>query len=246
MRISFASLLICLIFINCASNNSQLTDLSKMGLIGNVKYVKTNTLLPENDEDSINDKNAEQETRIDREYFFNDNGMISEQRNYSPTGLAQKFVFKYDKDNHLISKEYFNPSNKLVMKSNFETQLNSKGQLSKQIEYRAIKSSLADSIEIAYQQTPYETLEFSYGINGELSQMTYIQSVFGPEFPKIEVNYKDGMIDTQSTIDPNGTLVNSNEMHCMELDKSGNCIRLKTVYDNNNGGYIDIEIEYYK
>ena len=38
--------------------------------------------------------------------------MISEQRQYSKSGLSQIFVFEYDKNNRLISKDYFNSSHK--------------------------------------------------------------------------------------------------------------------------------------
>ena len=35
-------------------------------------------------------------------------------------------------------------------------------------------------------------MEFSYDQNGELTKITYIQSVFGPNFPKGVIEYKNG------------------------------------------------------
>ena len=108
------------------------------------------------------------------------------------------------------------------MKSKYTNTLNSKGKIIKQLEFRAIKNSLMDSTKITYQKTPYETMEFSYDHNGELAKMTYIQSVFGPDFPKSVIEYKNGLMARQLAVDSNGNVISSSNVMCLEFDKNEN------------------------
>ena len=223
-----------------------MTDLDKIGLKGQVKYLKFESQLTEESEELTRTQNEGEGIRIDNEFFFNRNGMISEQRQYSLSELSQIFVFEYDKSNRLISKDYFNSSNELVMKSKFENALNSKGKITRQLEFRAIKNSLTDSSKVAYQKMPHETMEFSYNQNGELTKMTYIQSVFGPDFPKSIIEYKNGLMDKQLSVDLNGNVIGSSDIICLELDKIGNCIKLKTTDNSTTEEYTNAKIRYYE
>jgi len=223
-----------------------LTDLDKIGLKGQVKYLKFESHLTEEDEELASSQNEEEGIRIDNEFFFNEDGMISEQRQYSKSELSQIFVFEYDNHNRLISKGYFNSSHQLVMKSKFENILNNKGKIIKQLEFRSITNSLMDSTKITYQKRPYETMEFSYNRNGKLTKMTYIQSVFGPDFPKSIIEYKNGLMDKQLAIDSNGNVISSSDVMCLEFDKIGNCIKLKTNNNSMTEEYTSAEITYYK
>ena len=88
-----------------------MTDLDKIGLKGPVKYLKFTSQPTEGSGTLANTQNEGEGIRIDNEFFFNEHGMISEQRQYSSSELSQIFVYKYDNNNRLISKEYFNSSN---------------------------------------------------------------------------------------------------------------------------------------
>ena len=223
-----------------------MTDLDKIGLKGQVKYLKFESQLTEEGGELASTQNEGKGIGIDNEFFFNEDGMISEQRQYSKSELSQIFVFEYDNHNRLISKNYFNSSREPVMKSKFENTLNSKGKIIKQLEFRAIKNSLMDSTKITYQKTPHETMEFSYDQNGELTKMTYIQSVFGPNFPKGVIEYKNGQMDKQLSVDSNGNVISSSDVICLEFDKIGNCIKLKTKDSSTAEEYTNAEIRYYE
>ncbi|MDV7141001.1 hypothetical protein R3X28_19115 [Maribacter sp. TH_r10] len=246
MRTSPLLLLICLFFFQCSSNKRTLTDLDKIGLKGNVKYLKFTSQSTEGSGGLSNTQNEGEGIKIDNEFFFNEYGMISEQRQYSSSKLSQIFVYKYDHRNLLISKDYFNASNELVMKSKFENTLDSNGQIIEQAEFRAIENSLTDSTEIVYQKTPYEIMKFSYNQSGELSKMTYIQSVFGADFPKNVIEYKNGLMDKQFITDSNENVVSSNDVKYMEFDKMGNCIKIKTIGNSPTEEFTNAEIKYYK
>ena len=71
-----------------------MTDLDKIGLKGQVKYLKFESHLTEEDEELASSQNEEEGIRIDNEFFFNEDGMISEQRQYSKSELSQIFVFE--------------------------------------------------------------------------------------------------------------------------------------------------------
>ena len=222
-----------------------MTDLDKMGLKGNAKYLKFTSQSTEGSGELSNTQNEGEGIRIDNEYFFNEHSMISEQRQYSSSKLSQIFVYEYDSRNLLISKDYFNASNELVMKSKFENILDSNGEIIEQTEFRAIKNSLTDSTEIIYQKAPYEIMEFSYNQNGELSKLTYIQSVFGADFPKSIIEYKNGLVDKQLIVDANGNVISSREVECLEFGKKGNCLKLKSTDSDQTEEFTNAEIKYY-
>lgn len=223
-----------------------MTDLNKIGLKGQVNYLKFQSHFTEEGKELADPQNEGEGISIDNEFFFNRDGMISEQRQYYKSELSQIFVFEYDNYNRLISKNYFNSSHELVMKSKFENILNSKGKIIKQLEFRAIKNSLMDSTKITYQKTPHETMEFSYNQNGALTKMAYIQSVFGSDFPKNIIEYKNGLMYKQLAVDSNGNIISSSDVMCLEFDKIGNCIKLKTKDDSTKEEYTNAEIRYYK
>ena len=212
--------------------------MDKIGLKGHVKYLKFTSLLTEESED--------QGISINNEFFFNRDGMISEQRQYSPSEISQVFVFSYDNSNRLISKDYFNSSNELVMKSKFENILNNKGKITRQLEFRAINNSLTDSSKVAYQKTPHEIMEFSYNQKGELIKMTHVQSVLGPDFPKSIIEYKNGIMDRLMSVDSDGNVISSSDLVCLEFDKIGNCIKFKTKAKSSTEVYTNAAIRYYK
>jgi hypothetical protein len=223
-----------------------LTDLEKIGLKGQVKRLKFESI-SNGKKGELTQADYEGEgTIIDNEFFFNKNGMISEQRQYSSSELSLIFVFEYDEINRLISKKYYNSSNELVMKSKFKNIINSKGKLIRQLEFRATENSMTESSKIEISKKPYETIEFSYSENGELIKMIYIQSIFGPDFPRIMIEYKNGLMIKQSTIDFSGEVIQSSEVKCLELDKNGNCTKLKTKDNNPSEEYTIALIEYYK
>ena len=115
--------IIVLIFLSsCAARKNSLTDLSKIGLLGNVKYLK---FINQNNEEKEADDSDEEIGFIDNEYFFNKNGMITEQRQYSSNELSQIFVFSYDKKNFLISKDYYNLKTNSITRENFTDKWNS-------------------------------------------------------------------------------------------------------------------------
>ena len=246
MRIPIILLLLCFLLFNCSTTKRTLTDLEKIGLKGRVKHLKFESSLNRKKGALFQTDNEGEGITIDNEFFFNENGMISEQRQYSSSELTQIFIFEYDKINRLISKNYYNSSNELVMKSKFKNTLNSKGKLIRQSEFRATENSLTESSKIEFSKTPHETMEFSYSENGELIKMTYIQSVFGPDFPRIIVEFTNGLVTNQSTIDFNGEVIQSTEVKCLELDENGNCIKLKTNDNKPSEEYTVALIEYYK
>ncbi|RKR12482.1 hypothetical protein CLV91_2613 [Maribacter vaceletii] len=246
MRIPLLLLLICSILLNCSTQKRILTDLDKIGLKGQVKYLKFESHLTEKDGELTSNQNEGKGIIIDNEFFFNENGMISEQRQYSKSELSQIFVFEYDNHNLLILKNYFNPSHVLVMKSKFENTFNSKGKIIKQFEFRATNNSFMDSTKITYQKMPHKTMEFSYNQNGELEKMTYIQSIFGSNLPKSIMEYRNGLMDKQLLVDSNGSIISSSNIICLGFDKIGNCIKLKTKDNSSAEEYTNAEIKYYK
>ena len=157
---------------SCAAKKNSLTDLSKIGLAGNVKYLK---FINQNNKEKEADDTDEEIEFIDNEYFFNKDGMITEQRRYSSNELSQIFIFSYDKKNFLISKDYYNSKREIVTKSIFENKLNNKGKLYRQMEFRAWERSLSDSIKVRYRIFPEEIIEFLYDKNGNLIQQNLYQ-----------------------------------------------------------------------
>ena len=225
--------IIVLIFLSsCAAKKKSLTDLGKIGLLGNVKYLKF--IHQNNDEKKSNDSD-EKIGYIDNEYYFNKNGMITEQRQYSSNELSQIFVFSYDKKNFLISKDYYNSIKEIVNKSIFENKFNNKGKLYRQLEFRAWEKSLSDSIRVRYRIFPSEIIEFLYDNNGKLSQQNYYQS--NTSF-KYVIEYKNGRMVKASTVDliDNG-IWSTSRYDCLKFDQNQNCIKYQDT---------DVKIEYYK
>ncbi|MEP0212485.1 MAG: hypothetical protein ABJD66_04690 [Cellulophaga sp.] len=226
-------LIITLIFLSsCAAKKNYLTDLNKIGLLGNVKYLK---FINQNNEEREPADSNEEPGYIDNEYFFNKNGMITEQRQYISNELSQIFVFSYDNKNFLISKEYYNSEREIVTKSMFENKLNNKGKLYRQMEFRAWEKSLSDSTKVQYRIFPEEIIEFLYDNNGKLSQQKHYQS--NTSF-KYVIEYQDKRITKATTVDliDNG-IWSSTPYDCLKFDQNQNCIKYKDT---------GVKIEYYK
>jgi len=226
------SIFILLFFSSCATKKNTLTDLEKIGLLGNVKYLKFIHL---SNQEKKSDDSDEEVAFIDNEYFFNKSGMITEQRQYISNELRQTFVFSYDKSNLLISKEYYDDAKKLVMRSIFENKLNNKGKLYRQTEYMAWEKSLSDSTNVRYNIFPYEIIEYLYEDNGKLSKQNYYQS--NTSFKNV-AEYQERRIIKETTISlSDESIWGSTQYNCLKFDQNQNCIE----YEDTK-----VKIEYYK
>lgn len=217
---------------SCAAKKNFLTDLSKIGLLGNVKYLK---FINQNNEKREPDDSDEELGFIDNEYFFNKNGMIKEQRQYNSNELSQIFVFSYDKKNFLISKDYYNSEREIVTKSIFENKLNNKRKLYRQMEFSAWERSLSDSIKVRYRIFPEEIIEFLYDKNGNLIQQNLYQR--NTSFKNV-IDYQGGKMIKGKTVSLlDNSIWSSIQYDCLKFDQNQNCIKYEDT---------DVTIEYYK
>ncbi|KAA2218384.1 MULTISPECIES: hypothetical protein [Maribacter] len=217
---------------SCATKKNYLTDLEKIGLLGNVKYLK---FIHQSNQENEFDDSDEEVAIIDNEYFFNKSGMIAEQREYSSNELSQTILFSYDKNNLLISKGYYDGEKKLTMRSIFENKLNNERKLYRQTEYRAWEKSLSDTTNVRYNIFPYEIIEYLYEGNGKLSKQNYYQS--NTSF-KIALEYQEKRIFKETIISlSDESIWGSTQYNCLKFDQNQNCIEYKDT---------KVKIEYYK
>jgi hypothetical protein len=230
-------LAILILLFSCSDNKNITTDLEKIGLTGKVKNLKF--------EQVTNEKEDENSNSIDNEFYFNQSGMISEQKQYSTDGLIHIYTYQYDKKNLLISKNYYNDSREFVSKSKFENEFNEKGKLIKQSEYRALGNSVPDSVNIKFNLFPDQITEFLYGPNGSLSQYNVYHRM-SSNLKNVTV-LDNGRIIRNSTILVNsGDLFGETNYKCVEYDTTKNCIKYKLTESDSTESYINVKIEYYK
>jgi hypothetical protein len=228
---------ILILLISCSSNKNITTDLQKIGLTGKVKSLKF-----EHEKDSTENENTH---FIDNEFYFNQNGMISEQRQYSSEGLIHIHSYNYDEKCLLISKTCFNGSREFVNKSKIENVLNKNGRLLKQSEYRALGNSLTDSINLKYIVFPDQITEFLYDSNGNLIKYNNYDRIFS--FIKDVIELNNGEIVKNSTIViEDGEIISESFYNCVEFDTKKNCIRYKVTESDSTESFLNTKIEYNK
>ena len=230
---------ISILLINCSSNKNVTTDLEKIGLTGKVKSLKF-----EHERNST-EKENENTYFIDNELYFNQNGMIYEQRQYSSEGLIHIHSYNYDEKNLLISKTYFNGSREFVNKSKIENALNKKGKLIKQSEYRALGNSLTDSINLKYSVFPDQITEFLYDSNSNLIKYNVYDRM--SSFIKEVTELNNGEIVKSSTIViEDGEIFSESIYDCDEYYSKKNCTRYKATERDSTESFINARVEYYK
>lgn len=229
-------LTISILLSSCIVRKNVTTDIEIFGLKGKVKSVKF-------DYDIISAEDEYTYT-IDNEFYFNQYGMISEQRQYSSEGLIQVQLFNYNKKNLLISKTYFNEKREFVNKSKIENELNKKGKLLKQSEYKALGNSLTDSVNLEYFVFPDQITEFFYNSNWNLTTSNiYTRS----SFIKCVAEFNEGEIIKNSNIAiGDGDVFTEVTYDCGEYDSNKNCIRCKATEQDSTEYFINTIIEYYK
>jgi hypothetical protein len=210
-----------------------------MGLTGKVKSLKFDN---ERNKAETENENA---YFIVNEFYFNQKGFISEQRQYSSEGLIQIHDFNYDKNDLLISKTYFDGSKKFMNKSKIENELNQKGKLIKQSEYISLGNSLTDSINLKYSVFPDQITEFFYDSNWNLTQYNFYDR--GSSNMKDVNELKDGEIAKMSTIIiSDGEIFSETFYDCVEYDSMKNCRRYRVIENDSTESFLNLKIEYYK
>ncbi|OBQ46703.1 hypothetical protein JJL45_11880 [Tamlana sp. s12] len=228
---------ISILLISCSFSKNVTTDLEKIGLTGKVKSLKF--------EHERNSTEKENTYFIDNEFYFNQNGMIYEQRQYSSEGLIHINSYNYDKKNLLISKTYFNGSREFVNKSKIENAINKKGKLIKQSEYRALGNSLTDSINLKYSVFPDQITEFLYDSNWNLIKYNVYDRM--SSFIKEVTELNNGEIMKSSTVViEDGEIFSESIYDCVEYDSKKNCIRYKVTENDSTESFINAKIEYNK
>lgn len=228
---------ISILLISCSSSKIVTTDLEKIGLTGKVK-----SLTFEHERNNTENENT---YFIDNELYFNQTGMIYEQRQYSSKGLIRIHSYNYDEKNLLISKTYFDGFSEFVNKSKIENVLNKKGKLIKQSEYKALGNSLTDSINLKYSVFPDQITEFSYHSNWNLIKYDVYDRM--SSFIKVVTELNNGEIVKSSTIAiEDGEIFSESIYDCDEYDSKKNCIRYKAMERDSTESFINVRIEYYK
>ena len=228
---------VSILLFSCSAHKNVTTDLDKIGLTGKVKSLKF-------DHDRNNTEN-ENTYFINNELYFNQYGMISEQRQYSSEGLIHIHSFNYDEKNLLISKTYFNGSREFANKSKIENVLNKKGKLIKKSEYRALGNSLTDSINLQYSLFPDQITEFLYDSNWNLIKYNVYDRM--SSFIKEVTELNNGEIVKISTIViEDGEIFSESIYDCVEYDSKKNCFRYKATEHDSTESFINARIEYYK
>lgn len=226
-----------ILLFSCSTNKNLTTDIEKIGLKGDVKSLKfeheRNNTAKENENAYI----------IVNELYFNQNGMISEQRQYSLEGLIHIHSYNYEEKNLLISKTYFNGSRGFVNKSKIENVLNKNGKLIKQSEYRALGISLTDSINLIYSSFPDQITEFLYDSNRSLIKYNVYDR--GSSVIKNVTELNNGEIVKNSTIAiEDGEVFSESIYDCIKYDSKKNCIRFKVMEIDSTESFINARIEY--
>ena len=232
-------LTISILIFSCSSHKNTTKDLEKIGLNGKIKSLKFDH----------ERNNAESENEnvyfIENEFYFNQKGFISEQRQYSSDGLIQIHNFNYDNNDLLISKTYFDASKKFMSKSKIENELNHNGKLIKQSEYRALGNSLTDSINLKYSVFPDQITEFFYDSSWNLTK--YNSYNRASSFIKEVTELRDGKIANNSTIViSNGEIFSETSYSCVKYDSKKNCQRYRVIENDSTESFFNLKIEYYK
>jgi len=228
---------ISILLFSCSENKNTTTDLEKIGLTGQVKSLKF--------EHTKNEKEDENSFYIDNEFYFNENGMISEQNQYSSEGLLHFHSFNYDEKNLLISKTYFNGSREFVSKSKIENVLNKKGKLIMQSEYRALGNSLTDSINLKYSVFPYQITEFLYDSNWNLIKFN-VYDRFSSNIKDVTELNNGKIVKNSIVVIEDGEIFSESIYDCVKYDSKKNCIRYKATGIDSTESFINARIEYYK
>ncbi len=230
-------LAISILLHNCSANKNVTTDLEKIGLNGKVKNLRLEQL--------TNKKENEDSFSFDNEFYFNQNGMISKQKQYSTGDLIHIYTYEYDEKNLLISKKHYNSSREFVSKSIYENEFNEKGKLTKQSEYKALENSIIDSVNIKFNLFPDQITELLYNKDGGLSQYNIYDRIL-PNLKNVTV-FNNGEIIKNSTINTyNGELFSETIYKCVKYDTTKNCIQYKLRESDSTESYIKSKIEYYK
>jgi len=230
---------ISILLLSCSSNKNTTTDLEKIGLNGKIKSLKF--------DHERNKAETENENTyfIENEFYFNQKGFISEQQQYSSEGLIQIHDFNYDENDLLISKTYFNGSRKFMNKSKIENELNKKGKLIKQSEYKALGNSLTDSINLKYSVFPDQITEFFYDSNWNLTQYNYYDRTSSFMKEVIELNNNE-IVRNSTIIISDGEIFSESSYECVEYDSIKNCRRYRVIENDSTESFFNLKIEYYK
>ena len=230
-------ILISILIFSCSANKNATTDLEKMGLTGQVKSIRF--------EHAENEKEDENSFYFDNEFYFNENGMISEQNQYSNNGLIHISSYNYNAENLLTSKNYYNSSGELLTKSKFENELNDKGKLIKQSEYKTLGNTIIDSTNVKFNLFPDQITEFLYDANENLIQYNVYDRMSSNLKNITELDNREVVKNSTILID-SGDLFSETHYKCIEYDTRKNCIQYKLIEGDSTVSYINVRIEYYK
>lgn len=233
-------LVILILIFSCSSDKNSLTDLEKIGYTGNVKTIKF-----EGKEES-KEKIEENGYKVSNELLFNRNNMISELRKYSSEGLNEIHTYIYDDNNLLISKNYYDGSREFVSKSKFENELNDKGKLTKQSEFKSLGNSIVDSTDVKFNIFPDQITEFIYDSNENLIQYNVYDRPTSNLKNVIELSNGE-VIKTYLIVGDSGELFGEiTHFKCDEYDENNNCIKYKLTENDSTHSYVNVKIEYYE
>lgn len=230
--------LICITFISCSVNKNTSTDLEKFGLLGKVKRHKF-------ERRSYVEQESEETYFLENEYFFNQNGLISEQRQYSSEELVKIYSYKYNDNNILISKICRANSGKFLSKSKYENVFNKKGKLIKQSEFFGLGDPLKDSINLNYNLIPNQITKFYYDSDWNLIKYDIYDRSFSGIKEVMELNGRK-IVKTSTVQIKDGEIFSESTYYCVEYDSKDNCIRYKATDGDSKESYLNATIEYYE
>lgn len=192
------------------------------------------------------EENESEETySLDNEYFFNQNGFISEQRQYSSEDLVRVYTYIYDDKNLLTSKICFNQAGELMTKSKYENELNKKGKLIKQSEFISIGNFSNDSINIKYNPIPNYITKYFYDSDWNLIKYEVYDKSLSASKEVLELIDKT-IIKSSYIMIKDNEIFNESSYSCLDYDLKKNCIRYKKKDGDSIETYLNSTIEYFE
>jgi hypothetical protein len=232
----------------CAHKN-KLTDLQLMGLNESVKRIKyfhfENSEYKKNKNFETHAASKEEVLVINNEYIFNEVGMVEEKREYYFDELRWIYIFNYGKNSLLKYKDQYDVSGEIITRTKYENTLDRKGKLVKQIEYRALANISIDTTDVIFSQFPERITYINYDSSGSLKNTVELKRSMS--MWKNITSYKQGQITQHSTVEiKNDSTIFSDRFECLKFDDKSNCVKYKSLSEDNSESYINVEIEYYK
>lgn len=201
--------------------------------------------------------NSGNSVSVDTQLEFNETGMITEHRQYVSDELTNKFIYEYDDQLNILTKDYYDNSGNLLAESKFENLHNSKGELVEEKEFMSGKNldrnwihkffkdkNEIKKIEYAGGES-YKILEYSYDKEGRVIEELW-KSSDGSIYIKTLTEYKNGNISLVSLLDSKDSIFSKSEYEYLNFDNEKNWTRLLITENSIPETIIEAKIEYYK